>query len=186
MQRGDNGLIKIEGTITQSINLELFPKKKMVFHGKEAEGIPIVDIVGEHSIMVIGKDGYSARFKKDEIKTLLLSRNRILSPHEGLSIRDVEKIIVEEERNPIVIVDDFRNFQMQMKILFENTAGEYPLIPFLPPSFSYITVYSHDGYHSSFSFEETRNLLMDKNKTVFAPKMSKARRVRNISRIEVY
>ena len=186
MQGGDNGLIKIEGTITQSFNPELFLKKKMVFQGKEVEGIPLVDIVGEHGIMVIAKDGYSARFKKDEIMTLLLSQNRILSPHEGLSVREVEKIIVEEERIPIAIVDDIQNLPMKTKILSENTAGEYLLIPLLPPSFSYITVYSHDGYHSSFSFEEAQNLLMDKNKTVFAPKMRKARRVRNVSRIEVY
>jgi len=179
-------LIKIEGMITQSLNPELFPKKKMVFRGREVGGIPLVDIVGEHSIMVIAKDGYSARFKKDEIKTLLLSRNRILSPYEGLSVREVERIIVEEERNPIAIVDDFQNLQMKTKILSENTAGKYPLSPLLPPSFSYITVYSHDGYHSSFSFEEAQNLLMDKNKTVFAPKMRKARRVRDVSRIEVY
>jgi len=179
-------LIKIEGTITQLLNLELFPKKKMVFRGKEVEGIPLMDIVGEHSIMVIAKDGYSVHFKKDEIKTLLLSRNRILSPYEGLSVREVERIIVEEERNPIAIVDDFQNLHMKTRIFSENTAGEYPLSPLLPPSFSYISVHSNDGYHSSFSFEETRNLLMDKKNTVFGLKMRKARWVRDVSRIEVY
>ena len=179
-------MVEMEGVINKIIDEEELPKKKISFRGKTVEGVALTDIVGGHGIKVVAKDGYSAHFKEEEIKNLILSRNCIFSPYEGLSIKNVAKIIVEKERYPsAVIKPDLATLQDATHAI-SGGAKEYPLKVLLPPSFSYLIAYSPDGYHASFSFEEAQTVLIDRDKNLITPQMRKARRLKNVERIEVY